>query len=222
MMAPQVRATALWMLLVPIMVGAMVAAGLGAPAWRVLALGAVGWVIALLLRQPVMLIANRMTSTERARIIVGWASGPAEELVRVGLVLLFVNTVSNAVWAGVGWAGVEVVVIAINGMAIANFMTRDDPKALKVQTVLRERGMLTTYAPGWAVAERCSATALHVGFTLLLFAQPWWVLATIVLHSSANMIAVRYAKRSVVLTELAIAMLSVGILLCGVAADGRL
>ena len=112
--------------------------------------------------------------------------------------------------------------IAINTIAIANFMTRDDPKALKVQTLLRERGMLTTCAPGWAVTERCSATAMHVGFTLLLFALPWWVLGTIVIHSSANMIAVRYGKRSVVLTELAIAVLSVGILLCGMAANGRL
>src|SRR5258707_10782145 len=108
MLAPQVRATALWMLVVPSLVGALVAAMLGAPAWRLLALGAAGWIVALLLRQPVMLITNRMTSAERARTIVGWTSGPAEELVRVGLVLLFVNTVSNAVWAGVGWAGVEV------------------------------------------------------------------------------------------------------------------
>ena len=92
MLAPQVRATALWMLLVPILVGALVAAGLGAPEWRVLALGAAGWTVALLLRQPVMLIANRMTLPERARTIVGWASGPAEELVRIGLVLLFVKT----------------------------------------------------------------------------------------------------------------------------------
>lgn len=221
-LAPQVRATALWMLLVPILACVLVAAGLGAPAGRELAFGAAGWIIALLLRQPVMLIANRVTSPEQARTIVGWASGPAEELVRVGLVLLFVKTFSNAVWVGVGWAGVEVVVIAINGIAIANFMTRDDPKALKVQAVLRERDMLTTCAPGWAVTERCSATAMHVGLTLLLFSQPWWVVGTIVFHSSANMIAVRYAKRSIALTELAVAALSTGILLCGVAANGRL
>jgi len=222
MLAPQVRATALWMLLVPILVGAVGAVMLGAPEWRVLALGAGGWITALLLRQPVMLIASRMTSPEWTRTIVGWASGPAEESVRVGLVLLFVKTFGTAVWVGVGWAGAEVVVIAINGIAIAKLMTRDDPKALKVQAALRERDMPTTCAPGWAVTERFSATAMHVGFTLLLFAQPWWALGTIVLHSATNMIAVRYAKRSVALTELALAVFSIGILLCGMAANGRL
>lgn len=220
MMAPRVRATALWLLLVPILVCVLVAAWLGDPVWSLLALGAAGWMIALVLRQSVALIASRLTTPERTANIVGWASGPAEEGVRFGLVLLFVNTVSEAVWAGVGWAGIEVVIIAVNSFVIANMLTRDDPKALKVQTILREREMLTTSAPGWAVAERCSAMALHVGFTLLLFAQPWLVLATMIIHSLTNMIAVRYAKRSVVLTELAVAVLSIGILFCGVATSG--
>ena len=132
MLAPQVRATALWMLLVPILVGALVAAVLGAPEWRVLALGAGGWIIALLLRQPVMLIANRTTSPERARTIVGWASGPAEELVRVGMVLLFVKTVSNAVWAGVGWAGGVIGAAATAGAAFTG-----GPLGLPASVVVR-------------------------------------------------------------------------------------
>jgi hypothetical protein len=44
LVAPQVR---VWMLLVPILVSALVAAVLGAPAWRLLAFGEGGWVIAL-------------------------------------------------------------------------------------------------------------------------------------------------------------------------------
>lgn len=219
-MAPRLRVTALGLLLVPVAAFLLAAAWLGAPDWRLLGLGAAGWLLALVLRQPVALVAGRLTTAERTGRIVGWASGPAEEGVRVGLVLLAVVDVSGAVWAGIGWAGIEVVTIAVNSFVIANLLTRDDPKALKVQAILRERGMLTTNTAGWAVAERCSAMALHVGFTLLLLAQPWWALATMVAHSLTNMIAVHYAKRSVAGTELALAALSISILLCGLAATG--
>lgn len=219
-MAQQSRSTALWLLPIPILAGLLVGAWLGAPDWSLLGLGAAGWMIALVLRQPVALIASRMTSPERTRTIVGWASGPAEELMRVGMVILFVRTASDAIWAGVGWAGIEVVIVAVNGFVIANLLTRDDPKALKVQALLRERDTMTACAPGWAVVERCSAMALHVGFTLLLFAWPWLVLVTMIAHSLTNMIAVHYAKSSVVVTELALVVVSFGILLCGLAANG--
>jgi hypothetical protein len=218
-MAQQSRSTALWLLPVPILASLLVAAWLGVPHWSLLSLGAAGWMIALVLRQPVALIASRMTSPERTRTIVGWASGPAEELVRVGLVILFVRTASDAVWAGVGWAGIEVVIVAVNGFVIANLLTRDDPKALKVQAILRERDTMTTGTSGWAVVERCSAIALHVGFTLLLFALPILVLVTMIAHSLTNMIALHYAKRSVVVTELALVVVSFGILLCSLAAN---
>lgn len=218
--APLWRKTAVWLLPVPVAAGLLAAAWLGPPSWSLLALGAAGWMIALILRQPVALIARQMTSLERVRTIVGWASGPAEELVRVGLVILFVGTASGAIWAGIGWAGIEIVTIAVSGFLVANLLTRDDPKALKVQAILCEHDTSSTHAPGWAVAERCSAMALHVGFTLLLFAQPWLALATVIVHSSLNMIAVHYAKRSVVVTELALAVVSLGMLLCGLAANG--
>lgn len=221
-MAQQSRSTALWLLPIPMVACLLTAAWLGAPSWSLLGLGAAGWVIALVLRQPVALITSRLTSPERTRTILGWASGPAEELVRVGMVVLFVRTVSDAIWAGVGWAGIEVVMVTLNGFVIANMLTRNDPKALKVQAILRERDTMTKGTPAWAVVERCSAIALHVGFTLLLFALPWLVLATTIAHSLTNMIAVHYAKRSVVVTELALAVVSLGILLCGLAATGVL
>lgn len=218
--APTWRRTALWLLPVPVVSGLLAAIWLGPPRWSLLALGAAGWMIALMLRQPVALIARRLTSTKRVRSIVGWASGPAEELVRVGMVILFVSTASDAIWAGIGWAGIEVIMVAVNGFIIANLLTRDDPKALKVQATLSERGPMPTNATGWAVLERCSAMALHTGFTLLLFAQPWLAVATVIVHSSLNMIGVHYAKRSVLATELVLAGISLVIFLCGLAASG--
>jgi hypothetical protein len=219
-MAPQLRVLAASLVAVPIAAFFAGMAWLGAPDWRLLAFGAVGWLLALALRQPVALVAGRLTSAERTAGIVGWASGPAEEGVRVGLVLLAVGSAPGAVWAGIGWAGIEVVMIAVNSFVVANLLTRDDPKALKVQAILRERGMPATSTAGWAVAERCSAMALHVGFTLLLLAQPWWALATMLAHSLINMIAVHYAKRSVAGTELVLAVISLAVFLCGLAATG--
>lgn len=219
-MAPQLRVLAASLMAAPIAAFLLAMAWLGAPDWPLLAFGAVGWLLALVLRQPVALVAGRLTSAERSASIVGWASGPAEEGVRVGLVLLAIDSVPGAVWAGIGWAGIEVVMIAANSFVVANLLTRDDPKALKVQAILRERGMPTTGTAGWAVAERCSAMALHVGFTLLLLAQPWWALATMLAHSLINMIAVRYAKRSVAGTELVLAVISLAMFLCGLAATG--
>jgi hypothetical protein len=221
-MAPRIRATAWQISLVPIVVIAAAAISLGIPHWRLLALGAAGWVVALLLRQPVMLIALKITSPERARSFVGWMSGPAEELVRLGMVTVFVKTVSDAVWGGLGWAGIEVLLIVINCMVIAKLVTRDDPKALKVQAMLRERDSLTSSSPGWAVVERCSAFALHVGFTLMLFAHPWWVVGTILLHSCTNMVAVYFAKRSVALTEIGLCVLTLAILISGLAFSGMI
>jgi hypothetical protein len=210
------------MLTVPIASFALVATWLGSPDWTLSGLGALGWIVALALRGPVAMLAKWLTSPERTRTILGWASGPAEELVRVGMVLLFVHTVTDAVWAGIGWGGIEVVFAAINAIAIAIFLTRDGPKAQRVQALMREREAMTACGWGWAAVERCSAMALHVGFTLLLFAEPWLVLATLVAHSLTNMVAVQFAKRSVVVTELALLAISFVILLCGLAANGVL
>jgi hypothetical protein len=207
-------------LTVPIASFALVAVWLGSPDWKLAGLGAAGWIVALVLRAPVALLAKWLASPERTGAIMGWASGPAEELVRVGMVLLFVHTAADATWAGFGWGGIEVVFTAINGIAIAALLTRDGPKAQKVQAVMRERDAMTTCGWGWAALERCSAMALHLGFTLLLFAQPWLVLVTHVVHSLTNMAAVHFVKRSVMLTELALLAISFAILLCGLAANG--
>lgn len=80
----------------------LVAAWLGSPDWKLVGLGAAGWILALVLRGPVAMLAKWLTSPERTGTIVGWASGPAEELVRVGTVILFVHTATDATWAGIG------------------------------------------------------------------------------------------------------------------------
>jgi hypothetical protein len=180
-------------------------------------LGAAGWMIALVLRQPVALIATRAVGQERAATIVGWCSGPAEELVRFGLVVLILGNVDGALWAGFGWATLEVVLVAVNIFVIAGLLTRDDPKSREAREILSAQGMMTPQHPLWGFVERLSAIALHIGFTLMLFASPWLVLVTLPLHSAVNMTAVRFAKNHVALTEIGLALVGAAVLAVGLA-----
>jgi len=190
----------------------------GAPLLWPLLIGAAGWLAALILRQPVALLASRKLSKERTATVVGWFSGPAEELVRLVLVLLAVHTVQDAAWFGYGWATIEILVVAVNILAMASLLTKDDPKSREARELLAAQGVPLDQHPVWALVERVSAIALHLGFTLMLFASPWLVLVTLPAHSLINMMAVTFSKKHIALTELGLAVagavaLTVGILL---------
>jgi hypothetical protein len=180
-------------------------------------LGAAGWLIALAIRQPVALIAMRAVGQERAATIVGWCSGPAEELVRFGLVVLILGNFDGALWAGFGWGAIEVLLVAVNIFVIAGLMTKDDPKSREAREILAAQGLMTAQHPLWGFLERLSALALHLGFTLMLFANPWLVLVTLPLHSVVNMTAVRLVKTHVALTEVALALAGAAVLATGLA-----
>jgi hypothetical protein len=214
------RRNAITVLAAPLLVGAVLLTLVGPPALLPLVLGAAGWMLALVLRQPVALVASRTTTPQRTAAIVGWFSGPAEELVRVAMVLAVVASVDDAVWAGFGWATIEVLLVAVNGLAIASLITKDDPRSVEARQLLTAQGMLGTHHAVWGLLERLSATALHVGFTLMLFAEPWLVLVTIPLHSGTNMLMARYAKGRLVAAELALAVASALVLIVGLAVSG--
>lgn len=200
------------LVVVPVVVGGVLWFLLAAPDWRAVGLGAAGWVVALVLRQPFALLAVRLVGQKRAGTIVGWLSGPAEELVRLALVILLLSSVPAAAWAGFGWGAVEVLFTIGNAIAIAAMMTRTDAKSVEARELMRDLGMTAPQAAGWGVLERVSAMALHLGFTLLLFAEPWLVILTIPVHSATNMIAVRFAKTHLAATELALAVFSGAVL----------
>ncbi|MFC0678718.1 hypothetical protein ACFFGH_12790 [Lysobacter korlensis] len=218
--ATKTRINAFALLPAPILVGIVMAVVSGPFELLPFVLGAAGWMIALVLRQPVALIAMRAGGQERAATIVGWFSGPAEELVRFGLVILILGNVQGALWAGFGWAAIEVVLIAVNGFAIAGLMTKDDPKSREAREILAAQGMMTGHHPLWGFLERLSAIALHIGFTLMIFANPWLVLITLPLHSVVNMAAARFAKSHVALTELGLAVVGAAVLLAGLLLSG--
>lgn len=177
-------------LLVPVALGAIAVALRVALEPLAILAGAVGWSVALVLRAPVAIGADRLVGRERAQTAVVLASGPAEELVRLAALLILGRSVPIAVSLGLGWAAIEVVYALVNGAALLALMGRDDPEAERARALLPSAAMTAPSAPLWGVVERVWASALHVGFALLIAAAPVLVLATIVAHSATNVIFV--------------------------------
>jgi hypothetical protein len=182
-------------------------------------IGAAGWVVALALRTPVGITAMRLArSRERAQTVVTASSGPLEETVRVLAVLLAGRELATALWLGLGWAAIEVVYTIVNGVAIAALADRTDPEAERVRALL-PASALQSSAAAWGVAERAWASALHIGFTLIVAAAPIAFVVTAVVHSAINLgflaAARRYAISAVSLAGVVVggAILVIGLLL---------
>lgn len=194
--------------------------------WGGIGIGALGWTIALMLRNPVALLAKAIPATSKhVTTIVVASSGPCEELVRLAVVLLLGRAFPMALSIGLGWAAIEVVYTIINGFVTLSVFRRDDEKARQARAVLENMGLaqaMLNSPPFMGVLERISASALHIGFTLLLAWQPLLVVLTIPLHSSTNFIALFLVRRSVVLAELCIAIIGIVVLLAGLGVFGRL
>lgn len=208
-------------LLVPIALGAVaVAVGVTLEPLAILA-GLVGWSLALVLRAPVAVGADRLVGRERARRAVVLASGPAEELVRLAAILILGPSVPIAVSLGLGWAAVEAVYALVNGAAVLALLGRDDPEAERVRAMLPSDAMTSPSAPLWGIVERVWASVLHIGFTLLVAAAPPLVLATTVAHSATNVAFVRLARVwPLARVQLAGAAWALVVLLAAVAAVG--
>lgn len=148
--------------------------------------GAAGWIVALVLRAPVGLAGVRITgSPERAQRWVVASSGPLEESVRLAVLLLAGRDLATALWIGIGWAAIEVVYAIGNGFALAALADRTDPEAERARAMLPPAA-LADAGPWWGVVERAWASAIHIGFTLVLAAVPPLVIVTAAAHSAVN------------------------------------
>lgn len=186
-MRSSIALAAPFLLLVPVAFGVAFVAGGHDPIPTALGAGAAGWLLALVLRGPVGLIAMRSTEDqERAQTVVAASSGPLEELVRLGAVTVVGRDLGTALWLGLGWAAIEVLYSIVNGFAMAALAERDDPEAERARSMLPEVAF-TKSGPWWGVVERIWASALHIGLTLVVAAAPFAVLATAPLHSAVNL-----------------------------------
>lgn len=169
-------------------------------------LGALGWWIALIVRIPVILIIkrNNISLIQSRKLTIG-LSGPSEETIRL-LLLSIIGLISyNAYSVGLGWAMIEVVYGLIQIIGLGVLDQKSDPKAEEAKTVMKQMGMDKTLEPStpfWGALERVSASALHIGFSLLLIFSPYLVIVTIPIHSFINFFVVKMNKVSISKSQL--------------------
>jgi len=176
-------------------------------------LGAAGWLVALILRAPVSIIAQRLAKDkETIQKIVILSSGPAEELIRLALVLIAAANLDIAYAVGLGWGGVEVLYALVNGFVIASLLKRTDEEALQAKETMEKMGLLQAGTkPLFGVVERLAVTALHIGFTLLLAFQPLLVLVTIPVHSLINYGFITLLRRRVPISTILLLLVILGL-----------
>ena len=177
-------------------------------------LGAAGWLVALFLRAPVAMITQRLTTvSDTVQQVVILSSGPAEELVRLALVLITAANLDVAYAIGLGWGGIEVIYALINGFVIAALLKRTDEEALKARQTMEEMGLLRAATkPVYGIVERLAVTAVHIGFTLLLAFQPLLVLVTIPFHSLINYGFIVMMRRRVNVSFILLALIGIGLI----------
>jgi hypothetical protein len=190
--------------IVPVVIALVLATTLAPARPGAAALGAAGWLVALALRAPAGAAVSRMPK-RNAPTLMALISGPAEESVRLLLVLFGVSGFGNLLWAGFGWATVEVVYVLVTGVMVRRLLLDPSAKAAEARRLLLSMGWLQyvqSLVPALGAVERAGASLLHIGFTLLLGWNPWLVLVTMPAHSATNLVAVRLMRRrSVVLLE---------------------
>lgn len=166
--------------------------------------GAAGWFVALLLRTPVGLVGMRVTAdADRTQTWVTASSGPLEESVRLAALVLVGRDFGTALWIGLGWAAIEIVYSIANGFALAALAERTDAEAEQVKAMLPESAF-SSAGPLWGVVERMWASAVHIGFTLVLAALPLLVVVTAPLHTLVNIgFLAAYRRSGMLRTSLA-------------------
>ncbi|MDQ1911334.1 hypothetical protein RAC89_12840 [Paenibacillus sp. GD4] len=181
--------------------------------WGAFGLGAAGWVLALMLRTPVILLARKL-GEQRGQTLVVLSSGLMEEGVRLVMLLLLSTAFSYSLSFGQGWAAIEVIYAIISGIAMMSLYEKTDEKAMEAKEMLAAQGHRPTH-PLWGVPERVFASFFHIGAALLLAKSAWLVLLLIPVHSFFNLFMVRLSKRSIALAELFIAVIGTSLLLWG-------
>lgn len=204
------------LLIVPLLyVWAFNALGQGSLQFRPFFLGVLGWTFALLLRAPMMMLIVRFTHNVNEQVVAA-LSGPAEEVVRLLAVLFLQVNFASAISLGLGWAGIEVLYTVVSGFSTVVILSQGGIGALQLKKRFLDTGLTVPATVYSGVIERLSATALHLGFTLLLAYHPLLILITLPLHSLVNVGAITLNPRSALATQLLIALFGTTTLAVGI------
>jgi len=164
-------------------------------------LGALGWWLALLLRLPFILYAkSKMLDNKHSNKLIVSVSGPAEESIRLIILLIIGVVTRNAYSVGLGWGGIEIIYGLIHITGIGVLQQKNDPKAQEAKALLKQMGLDKSFDPNtpyWGAVERVSANAIHIGFSLILVFTPFMIIVTAPLHSFLNFNVLRMNKKSI-------------------------
>ncbi|WP_394619992.1 hypothetical protein JNUCC0626_13080 [Lentzea sp. JNUCC 0626] len=180
-------------------------------------LGALGWMVALAARLPVLGSAGRLHAVRRRDTIIATVSGATDEVVRLALVLVTVNGAASALWAGFGWALAALVFVAATELTAFTW-----PLGRQATEQLKAQGGFVSTHPVHSAVRGLVAISFHLGATSLLTAGPWWVLATAAAHVSVNVAFARWARSRLVPVEVFGAVVSAGLVLAGLLSTGVL
>ena len=142
-------------------------------------------------------------------------AGPTEESVRLLAVWLLQANFSSAISLGLGWASIEVVYTLISGFITVVILSQGGLGAWQLRRRFMDAGLTAPATVYSGIVERISATALHIGFTLLLAYHPLLILVTLPLHSLVNVGAITLTNRSALATQLLLAIVGMATLLIG-------
>jgi hypothetical protein len=182
---------------------------------RPFCLGLLGWSVALLLRAPMLMLTFRFTHKVKEQFVAAMA-GPAEELVRLMAVLFLQANFASAISLGLGWASIEVLYTLVSGFGTVMILSQGGVGALQLKKRFLDTGLTVRATVYSGIIERLSATALHIGFTLLLAYHPLLILITLPLHSLVNVGAITLNNRSALATQMLIAFWGVATLVIGI------
>jgi len=178
-------------------------------------LGLLGWSVALLLRTPIALLTFRLTHDLKERVLVAM-SGPAEELTRLLAVLYLQANFAGAISLGLGWASIEVLYALVSGFGTVIILSQGGLQAWQLKKRFLDTRLTVPATVYAGIIERLSATALHIGFTLLLAYHPLLILITLPLHSLINLGAISLNNRSALATQGLVALFGFTTLVVGI------
>ncbi len=181
--------------------------------WIAFGLGALGWIVALMLRGPISLFVKNLPQ-KSVMLIVGFSSGPLEEGIRAALLLLTGTSFSWALSIGQGWAAIEVLYTIINGLVLIKIFQKNDEKSLEVKRILASQGT-SRLSPFWGLSERLFASLFHIGATLIIAYSPPLTIPILFVHSALNLGAVWISRRSMFFAQLYVAIIGVIVLVVG-------
>jgi hypothetical protein len=165
--------------IVPVVLAVVLATTLAPVRAGAAALGAAGWLVSVALRGPAGALASSRMPKQAVPTLTlpALLSGPAEELIRLLLVLVGVHGFASLLWAGFGWGTVEVASTLVTAVGVRRLLLDPSDKAAEARRGMVSMGWLQyvqSLVPVLGAVERAAVSLLQIGFTRCWAGIPGW------------------------------------------------